>query len=146
MSSHTQTPPVPESRDQALERPSPDFLPGRDGRTKLPTVAWGLKSQTVALKARTGQLRDRDVIDFLADTLELMRDRTDAVGAAVMFARNYLLARDGAGRAEAGEDLYRFLGWWTAGTADADRRAQDAALADAAATSGDWRERADAGL
>ena len=88
-------------------------------------VAFGLAATTVALKARTGQLRLQDQVDFALRALEFV-PRDDIARLAVLDFLTHVRL-DPAG---AGARLQDFIGHWSTGALDPARVAQ--VLADVA--------------
>ena len=88
-------------------------------------VAFGLAATTVALKARTGQLRLQDQVDFSVRALEFVAGDDLARLAVVDFLTH--CRRDPQA---AGVRLQDFIGHWSAGALDPARVAQ--VLADVA--------------
>lgn len=118
-------------------------MTGPDHPSYSPIVAFGLRAQTVAFKAKTGQLRRGEADSLLTHHDALIPDDLPAHIATIAFIQR--VADDPAGAADA---LLAFLSDWNA---DLSGAATEAALRDQAPghfanPHFDWQDRKDAGL
>lgn len=95
-------------------------------------VAFGLYATTIALKAKSGQLRIGDQIEFALRALEMVHDDPAARVCVIDFLTHCELDPHGAG-----ERLQDFIIAWPAGSSDPRRPEQ--VLKDMPETTADWR-------
>jgi hypothetical protein len=95
-------------------------------------VAFGLAATTIALKARVGQLRTQDQVDFAVRVLEFAMDDDLARLAVVDFLTH--VRRDPAA---AGARLQDFVNAWSCGSIDPHH--PERILAEMPETTADWQ-------
>lgn len=100
-------------------------------------IAFGLQATTIALKARTGQLREADKVTLLAAALDLFAEDAAVRRAVLDFVDR--APRDTAG---AGAALQDFVLAWSGGAVQP--RQTEAVLRDCVAH--EWQTRKDCGL